>query len=290
MITSISEIKAYLACPARWWLQYVSPRRSPKARSAPLTTGTIWHTFLEGHFNGTPLPQSIEIIDASFEKALEAASDSGAMKVYDDLARDWSKLTAAAPLWKEWLPCETLAVEKPLRLVVAGVTINGQPDRVVRMLETGKIADFQHKTLAATKPVAPYVATFHRQFHQIAYHAMLHNEYGERPAGVVLNIMRKLIASSIKANPEAALQQHFVPISPEQADRGMRELVATVEEMRARIEHGQLPRSNPDRDLGIYQNAIDPYFEVLDTGDLSLLDDDSKFQDTEDRYAVVETE
>lgn len=288
--TTISEIKAFWSCPSRWYLAFVHPRRVPRFQAAALTTGTAWHKFMEARLNGVEIDAALLAIETEMVPAIDEAIGGGRLKQAEELQKDWDKLRTAGPLWKDWLECETLAVEKPLSLTVGNVTINGRPDRVIRLKDSGKIGHFQHKTLAASKPVVPFVEAFHRNPHEAAYWHMLHNEYDEKPFGAIVNIMRKLIPASIAKTPEVALQQHPVPISEDQAERGLLNILGTCDEMTRAIDRGRAPWDNCDRDLGQYGNSVDPYLDVLSSGDLSLLDDESKFMDTENRYETVTEE
>jgi hypothetical protein len=284
--TTVSEIKAFWACPQRWYLQYVSPRRSPRGLSVPLTTGTIWHQFMEDLFNDVDPVTRIVVLNERFDAAVQQALDEDLSPAkIADLRKDQEKLIVAASEWAHWMQGTTLAVEKPLRLVRGDVTILGKPDRVIRLDAIQRIAHHQHKTVGGTKPIAPYLNTFHRQPHEAAYWFMLLEEYGEEPFGCLLNIMRKLTPKSIKENPQAALQQHPIPINRDMAQRALDNVLLTCNHMQQMRDIGpSLFWNNPDRDLGQFANSQDPWFEVLDTGNLEILMDDERWKDTENRY------
>jgi PD-(D/E)XK nuclease superfamily len=295
---SISEIKTFWACPQRWYWQYVAPKRTPISASAALTTGVVWHGFQERIYSGVDPAESVAIMETEMRVAINDALDSGRIRLMEDLEADLVKLTTATNLaatqLKNWLPMETLAAEKALSLQIPGskwgalndCEVVGRLDRIVRLTNNGKLAHNQHKTLGSTKPMVPYIESFSRSPHEIAYWWMMEAEYGEEPYGVVVDILRKLSPKTMLTSPESALQQHLVPISREQAEHGIKNIVRTINAMQLMIAHPKVYLfNNPDMDLGRYGNSLDPYFEVLSTGDESLLMDDSKFRDTEDRYA-----
>jgi len=208
----------------------------------------------------------------------------------------------AGSLWKDWIPCQTLAIEEPLELLIPegdnkftirpdhDLRILGRPDRQIRLFENNKIAHFQHRTRGASKPIGPYLDTFHRNPHEGCYWAMMEEKWGEEPYGTVLSLMRKLSLATIQKSPESALQQHVIPISKKQAYTTVANVVATTNNMRTMGSVRQWDDkfwNNPMLDLGRYDNSVDPYFDFLSTGDWDLLKDDTKFKDTEDRYAEV---
>lgn len=306
-VTTISEVKAFWACPQRWYWQFVAPRRSPRHEAAALVVGTAWHKFMEARLNGSSVEAALGEIETVMTAGINEAIGVGRLKQAKELETEWEKLQVAGPLWKDWLEAETLAVEKPLSLTFndLGIRINGKPDRKIRLRSNGRMGSMQHKTLGASKPVDPYLLTFVRSPHECTYWSMLEEEDREEPFGVVVNILRKLSIKTIKEAPEIAMQQHIIPISREQACRGVRNVLSTCQMMKRWAENGpQLEVTmaesrfgwfgemwnNPDRDLGQFGNSADPYLEALTTGDESLLMDDSKFKDTEVRYETVEGE
>lgn len=290
MLVSVSEIKTYWACPARWWLRYIDPKRSPRVVSNALTAGTIWHKFMEGLLSGDEREAALGEMEARFTEAIDTLNDAGLLKQAVKLGNEREIMLAGGELWNDWLECETLAVEQAstLELADVGITIQGRLDREIRLKLNGRIAHFQHKSLGASKPVAPFIETYARSPHEAVYWAMQYQKYKEEPHGVVLNIFRKLSSKSIRNDPAAALQQHVIPISHAQAMTGVINVKRTCMEMQRRIIDGYEPYNNPDMDLGFFGNSKDPFFEYFSTGDRDLLMDDSKFQDTVDRYADPE--
>lgn len=300
--TTVSEIKEFWACPTRWYLKYVYPRRTPNGVSAPLTIGTAWHHFMEKLFNGTDREQALQEMWNEIDEIVLASANEGFSDLAHKLSNEREKLMVAGKLWNDWLDCETLAVEKPLELLIPAnefgekvpfedVVIQGKPDRVVRLKHNGKLMHFQHKTIAGSKPVQPYLDTFHRQAHEGAYWWMIRNEYQEEPDGVVLNLMRKLSIKTITESPQSAIQQHMIPITKLQAFNTVRNLARTVNAMRScKIFPSHFLYDVPDLDMGRYGNSVDPYFEYLSTLDESALENEARFKPTENRYAAVETE
>ena len=295
--TTISEVKSFWNCPTRWHIQYVYPRRSPRAKGTALVAGIVWHEFMENLLNGSMREPALKEMQASMQDAIDEAETEGWDRRAKELGEERQKMLAAGELWKDWLPCQTLAVEKPLELLIpAGelgakqdIRILGRQDRVIRLTESNKIAHFQHRTRAASKPVGPYLDSFQRNPYEGCYWEMLKREYGEEPFGVVISLFRKLSEKTIRATPEVALQQHPIPISAEQSMRTVKNVVRTCNTMMLiKGDPDQFLYDNPDMDLGRYDNSVDPYFDYLSTGDFDLLMDDTQFMNTEERYGDIE--
>lgn len=302
--TTVSEIKAFWNDPHRWYLAYVHPRRVPRFKGTALVAGGEWHVFMENVLNGIDRGEALLRLERAMAVHIDEALGNGFMQRAVDLEKELERFVVAGELWQDWLPVETLAVERPLELTLqanmlipegasytASIRLLGRPDRVVRLRDTGRIAHYQHRTLGGSKPVAPYLETFHRNAHEGLYWQMLKNEYGEEPYGVVLNLLRKLSVGTIRKTPDVAMQQHPIAITPEQSIKTQMNIVKTCNAMiRARNEPELYAYDVPEMDLGRFGNSLDPYFEYLSTGDVDLLMDDTKFVNTEDRYADAEVE
>lgn len=297
--TTVSEIKQFWACPTRWYLMYVHPRRKPRSQPTALTAGTAWHEFMESLLNNTPREKALAALEANMRSVIDESISEGWIAKADDLEKELERLLIAGELWKDWLPCETLGVEEAFELLIpAGDTkygsispqsdlrILGRLDRQIRLNDTKRIGHYQHRTRGGSKPVAPYLDTFHRNPHEGVYWAMMEEKFNEEPFGTVLSLLRKLSIKTIREKPETALQTHLIPITKEQAYQTVRNVIVTCNQMTKVANGGQI-WDNPDMDMGRYDNSIDPFFEALSTGDLDLLNDDTKFMDTEDRYSDI---
>lgn len=298
--TSVSAIKQFWACPTRWHIANVYPKRVPLSHSIALDSGTAWHHFLEALLSGTARDEALIALVAELDALMHAALDAGLSKRAEDIVKDAEKLVAAGKLWDHWIEGETIAIEQPLKLLIEkdffdkglpcqDIEIDGKPDTIRRLKHNGRLVELQHKTIGGTKPIQPYLDTFHRQPHTGAYWAMILKEYKEEPWGVVLNLMRKLSVKTIEANPQAALQQHPIPISLEQSMKTLSNLARSCNAMIACIASPQtLMYENPDRDLGMFGNSMDQYVQYLENLDPEVIMNDDLFKDAEERYAIEE--
>lgn len=289
---STSAIKTFWNDPTQFYIEFVlgrTLRRQPVA----LITGVQWHIFMENLLNGASRQGSIITMKNLFQDEIDMAISEDIPDRAKALAKDRDILVAAAELWTDQYDVETLAVEKALSLELQlpqgdSFKLVGRPDRVIRF--GNRIGHYQHRTLAMGKPIGPYLEVFHRNAHETGYWKMLAQEYGEAPFGVILSVVRKLRPESIIARPGEALQQHLVPISEEQADAGVQNIIATVTAIKKMLD-GELPMwFNPDNDLGRYGNSLSPYVRAFIRGGWDAFKDDGMFVDAKDRYADLVTD
>lgn len=284
--TSVSAIKSFWTCPTQWYIEFVKGRvlRFPPAA---LVAGIAWHEYMEALLTGTPREKAIADLEASLNNAEAESIFEGMAKRGKDIAKERDILVTAAGLWQDQYPVETLAVEKALSIELPGregkFRLVGRPDRVIRF--GGRIGHYQHRTLAGSKPVEPYLRVFHRNPHEGAYWIMLQREYGEDPFGTMLSLVRKLSPQTIMDSPHIALQQHPVTITPDQAALTVANICNTVDAMR-RLEADPMALwYNPENDLGRYGNSLNPYVAAITSSEgWAALDNDNIFTDVRDRY------
>lgn len=290
LTVSISEIKRFWEDPTVWAIEYIKGRTT-RSEAVPLVAGNYWHLFMEDLLNGLDRSEAKRRLTERFTLRYEQALSDGWTSWATKLEKEQRILEAAADVWQDWFPVTTLAVEKALALDYTddeGVPIRivGRPDRVIRF-DNGGLGHYQHRTIASGKNITLYIDTFHRNPHEGVYWKMLEQEYGEQPFGTMLSLVRKLKDTTIRDNPQAALQQHPVPITQAQATLTLDNVKRSIQAMKM-MRDGRLPTwNNPDNDLGRYGSSLSPYYPVLSTGDYSLLDDDERFMDTRDRYAEL---
>lgn len=301
MITTVSQIKDFWACPQRWYLKHVNPKREPRQKGVALFAGIMWHRFMEKLLAQDPAscpPNSperaalVEWLTEQFRNEMSDAIAAGQIDRSEQLRKECDSLVAAGALWEQWMPCETLGIEVPFELDLAnyggpaGAKVRGRLDHVARFM--GRLGHQQHRTLARSKSVERYLATFHRNPYECVYWHMLRDQYGEDPFGTLLDLTRKLVPKSISKSPAEALQQHPVPIDEETARKGLDNVARTVAQMMRFAERPELSYSNPDMDLGKFGNSNDPYFEAVDTGDIDYMMDDERWQTTQNRYTELD--
>ena len=294
LITTVSQVRDFWACPERWYLKHVCPKREPKRKTTALTAGVLWHQFMEKLLLNPaakdPKTQArldlVEWLYQQFNDNISSLAADGLIDRSEALERERESLCCAAMLWTDWQDVETLVVEKAFQLNLGDVIIRGRLDRVIRL--NGRLGHQQHRTLARSKSIDRYLSVFHRNPYEGVYWAMLQQEYGEEPFGTLLDLTRKLVPKSLTKDPESAMQQHPVPISWTQANVTLDNVIRTARKMSAFVEDPTSLYSNPDRDLGPFGNSFDPYFQAVDTRDHEYMLDDEQWQATEDRYTELD--
>lgn len=290
MDVSVSSVKAYQQCPARWLMRF-HLKRVPRRTPAALTVGKMFHSAMEYHLNGDTKAGALERVTNESLGLLDAKA-----------AEEWLSLGTAFGFWHDLHKIEaTLEVEQPfsehLSYYPAHVNNNliGRPDRVVLLY--GKVWHLQNRTLAASKNVGLYLDTARRNLHELAYAWALKKKYPQYEyGGTIFNIIRKLKLvgknGKVLHDPKELMVQELVPINAGQVETAIDDIrrVAGLmyEDVLQYHRTKQLPIQNRDMDSGMFGSAKDPYFEVL-MGNASL-DDDELFMPAEERYATQEGE
>lgn len=289
---SVSEIMEFKHDPKRWWMKYID-RRSPRRRIVPLLTGTLWHRFLELRARRVDTPDALNHVGADFTAEWNNLTDNGAIESAKKLEKDWEILKAAAEVWVDSPPVETISVEKaygrrfPRNFgdeTVGDVyyQIVGTPDRYVRY-GIG-IWHVQNRTLSPSTTMDLYLHCAPRHLHELMYAWIAEEAFpGERFVGTMFDILRKLSPKSILEKPSQAMGRHFVPSNSRLVADALEELESLLWVMTCMRTGYIKPWSNHDRDRGLYGNSLDSYTDVL--LHRTSLDDDELFEPTRDRYA-----
>lgn len=155
---SVSKLKTWKSCQQRYHYKYKQGLR-PKAKSRPLTLGSLVHKVLETHDNDEDWVQTIRDYKKNeFDKLfLEEKADLG------DIPHDCLRICRAyfnhyAEVDKRF---ETIATEVGFQIRIPGtmIVIEGIIDKVARNTTTGKVWGIEHKTAKKDLPTETFRAT-----------------------------------------------------------------------------------------------------------------------------------
>jgi hypothetical protein len=231
---SVSELITFMRDPLRWKFRYID-RRVPRREPVALAVGTLWHHFLETRELGGSVEQALARVSQELDTRLTYMRASGWLDDADKLEKEYGIIATAGPLWVDSPPVETLHVETALerrleknygdeRFGDLYYTLVGTPDRVVR--HNGSLWHVQNRSLSPSTPMALYLDCAERDLHERVYAWLIQHAFpGERYAGTMFDILRKLSPKSIIATPSAAMGTSFrstLPSSPTRSPRSVR--------------------------------------------------------------------
>lgn len=266
MKMNVSEVQDFVTCPQTWANIWVFGRQPAGDGSEPLRIGTGVHDNLEHLLKGerlvpTPMatlcPEDEGIVTESLDKALGL----------------WvEKYVRTKPVWDE-----VLAVEESYEVDLSeDITLIGKPDTVVRWRNA--LWHVQHKTLAQSKPVATYIRTLQRSWHEGLYRLLIKKRFPDYPyGGTMVNLIRKMSRKQMDLNPGQALHLEFLPIGEDRSARALADFMFWAEQVvawRRKLEEDptQFVPQNRKSCGGIYGNSLCPFYKVCEGG-ASLTDD-----------------
>lgn len=278
MRLNVSQIKCYRENPAKWYIRYVQKRVARKAEGPALAVGTAVHTFFE---HGSLEAANLQI-SLGYQRLIKANQAEAAQKVKEE----WALLEAILPHWTDRFEFQTEAVETEVeRPLPSGKhTLYGRPDRLA--LYGGRRWHIQNRSLAASKPIAPYLKAAVLDPHELGYSFLADTQ------GTLFNIIRKLQLRSKDGKrqlhePSECFVQEFIPISPILVEQFVRGAERIADEMEAIISEGTRPLICSDQcRLGTYGNSLCPYFAVC--AQQADIHDDTLFEDAVDPYEARE--
>ena len=253
MRTSISHMKEHMMCPMFAHLRNVVRRSRPDTAVA-LEVGTLTHAFLAKKLGGTPISEPVIVSDRA--------------------AAEFAVLLPQLEKWKLPNDIKIVHVEHELSMPIGEHEMVGTLDAIVKYNDM--FWHLQHKTLAATIPVATFIEQQATDWHEQGYGLMaIHN--GFTPwGGSILNVLRKRKFQAGQSQFETML--HFLPFNEKLANEALEDMYRVLEEMK----HGR-PIKNRAACGGPYRNSLCQYKGVCDH-ELEITDD-KFFVTTEQRYA-----
>lgn len=304
---SHSELKTFLRCRRKWWLQYV--RRLRKFEVSPvgaLQTGTRLHLALQAMYTpgGCDDPRGVleNAIKADGQAYMEACAKTETPvddAVLKQLASDADLERAMLEGYVEWL--EETGADSGLTIVAAEATVSVPIDRiygpitqagfphaeVVGKLDARVVRErdgarlfIDHKTTASLTQPLPTLA---RDTQMLHYHLLevVSDPDGERCDGALYNMLRKVKRTKTAKPPFFAREEvrhndHEIGAY----QRRMLQIISDIVEVERDIAAGapSIAYPNPTRDC-----AWDCDFFVL----CPMFDDGSRAEDMiADRYRV----
>jgi PD-(D/E)XK nuclease superfamily protein len=252
-----------MRCPRKHDLMYVQGWSSPETSSA-LEIGTSVHEGLKVHYSGGDLAEWIGL--AEYQELSE--SEDGT------LSKETEMSLIMLQGYMEWLE-ETgedahmtpELVEKKLSHVVevpgfGPVEVHGTVDWTARD-GLGRLFLVDHKTVAAFGILADRRLQLNFQLQTYAW--LLWRATGERPDGVMLNMLRKVKRTAASKPPFYA--REYVSFNPKQLEGFEAQLIEVIRRMLD--SEGRIAYAVPDQDC----NWKCPFLQVC-----PLLDDGSDIQ------------
>jgi RecB family exonuclease len=216
-----SELTTFMRCPRKWNLSYIQGFE-PEEKSSALTVGSLVHAGLEAHYRGgdalSVIPELEEGEDHDPDTLLSAIMLEGYLEWLEETGIDAGDLT---PIWVE------NQMEIPLG-VIGGqeVVLHGTVDWTARD-PFGQLWLFDHKTVAAFGALVD--RRLQLSFQLLTYAWMLRESTGEAPAGVVLNMLRKVKRTASAKPPFYA--REAVQFNAAQLDNHGKNLYRVIERM-----------------------------------------------------------
>lgn len=266
MLISVSQIKRYMECPAKAHYEYTLHRGGLR-KSEALELGSLVHIFFDAVLSG-------KVWEVEIEEALAALEPIQSV----ELSEAFDILRPALELWKPQDDWRVVSVEQELQIPCGSHTLVGRLDGIVEW--NGGYWHLQHKTLGATVPVGVYCEQQRTDWHESVYHRMAESA-GYRPfLGTILNIVRKLSAKAVVANPASSIvPPQYLPRTTEDVDGALSDLEQTINDIAdptRRIVKNRCACAGP------YRNSLCEFKPVCD-GDDTL--DSPNYRDLEIRYA-----
>lgn len=229
-----SELTTYLRCARKWNLGYLQGFEAAEKSSA-LTVGTLVHAGLEVHYKGEDLTEWIELAEAqsiseSEEFDTTAEEKLGFLMLEGYL--EWLEETGIdADLRPEFVETK---LELPLGIIAGQeVVLHGTIDWTARD-PYGQLWLLDHKTVAAFGALVD--RRLQLSFQLLTYAWMLREATGETPAGVVLNMLRKVKRTAAAKPPFYA--REAVQFNAAQLDSHGKNLYRVIERMLQAEEAG----------------------------------------------------
>lgn len=169
-----------MRCPRKWDLSYRQGLR-PVTESTKLSLGTLVHEGLRVHYQGG---DALSVIPDPVPEEEAAEYELPYLMLEGYL--EWLEETGA-DVGLEFILCEE-EIQVPL-MPGLGVVLHGRPDLLIRSPETG-LTVVDHKTVAAFGALAD--RRLQMNFQGLTYAWMWWKLTGERPAGLTLNMLRKV--------------------------------------------------------------------------------------------------
>lgn len=277
MRLSVSQIKRHMTCPMMAHYEYDLLRAPGGTLVRPLEVGTIAHVALAAKLVGLNWREAAD--QAVSELASKFGQTPSAAVRLQETLDEWDVLSMAINAWTKPDDWEVLSVEQEMEVPVGRHTIVGRLDSVV--VWNGSRWHLQHKTLAATKPVAVYAEQQRTDWHESVYQRMLEQIEGAPVAGTVLNLVRKFARSTMSKDPSKALGHLFLPRADWEVDEALADLEGIIDDIEAQGS-GRRIYKNRSACAGGYGNVLCPYKDVCD--DMVSIDDPDRFVTLESRY------
>lgn len=258
-----SELTTFMRCPRKHDLMYVQRWGSPETSSA-LEIGTSVHEGLRVHYTGGDLREWIGL--AEMQELSE--SEDGTLSKETELAlimldgyADWLEETGEDAYMKPELVEQTLS--HVLDIPGFGpVEVHGTVDWTARD-GLGRLFLVDHKTVAAFGILAD--RRLQLNFQLLTYAWLLWRATGERPDGVMLNMLRKVKRTAAAKPPFYA--REYVGFNPKQLEAFEEQLREVIRRMLD--SEGRVAYAVPDQDC----NWKCPFLQVC-----PLLDDGSDIE------------
>lgn len=223
-----SELTTFMRCARKWNLSYLQGYQQAE-ESSNLYVGSLVHAGLQEHYSGGDLAEWIGLAEA---QGISESVD-GVLSKDDELALimldgylQWLEETGidAGDLVPEYVERQ---MEIPLG-VIAGreVVLHGTVDWTARD-PYGQLWLFDHKTVAAFGALVD--RRLQLSFQLLTYAWMLRETTGETPAGVVLNMLRKVKRTAAAKPP--FYQREAVQFNQHQLDSHGKNLYRVIERM-----------------------------------------------------------
>lgn len=289
MRINVSAVKAFQHDQLDWYYRYHLRRVPRSVPKAYFSVGSVWHIAMAS----PPLIRLETFLNAASDMRKAwldfQDSDKELIKFSDECDRLAALLTHYT---ERFTPDETLLIEQPLEYSLSTnrpqdipITLIGRPDRVIKL--HGKYWNVQHRTLSDRTPIPLYLATRERDLHELAYAALITHHFKidrSQYGGTYMNIVRKLSTKAICERPLSAFVQELIPISWDQVNLALRDIVVTAYMMDGIINHNNAIIHNREADLGRFGNTLNPYYEAR-IGRISITDD-AHFMTVADPYAT----
>lgn len=271
MKISVSQIKRFVECEMKAHFEYTLLRGRDK-RAMALDIGSLAHIALEAKLKGEPWIQATDEYLASLPPEVSV-----------EVGEDFAVLAPSLALWSPPEDWEILGTEVEMEIGCGKHTIVGRLDAPIRWNQA--VWHLQHKTLAATVPVATFCEQQRTDWHEIVYHRMLQDAGLTPVGGTVLNIIRKLSAKRLAENPQDALiPPQYLPRTDEIVQEALDDLSQLIDDIEAGRNGTRRIIKCRSSCGGPYRNSLCIYKPVCD-GDVNI--DSDSYVDLERRYADV---
>jgi hypothetical protein len=276
MDIEISQVRTFMECPQKWVNAYLKNRVTPPAQA--LRVGSLWHQAMERRLSGLSAAEAWQTIVEEHQAAFWPTTPSLSPVVAFAAGKAFGEFSTLKPAFMLWEPNPSWKIHKVeaviSRRLPNGIMLRGRIDCLVEW--NGLFWHLQHKTIAASKPLAVYTRAMQRDWHECAYQWILEPNYPNY-GGTLLNAVRKLSKKRMDEDPRSALHLEYIPRDRSLVDRCITDLLKITPAMhRLTLLKEPMPVQNRSVCGGVYGNSLCPYIDSCDgvatLSDLPLVD------------------